>query len=84
MVIKFSKKQAVEEIEEFFKDVKSKTPKEIKKVKRLAMSKNIPLGSKRKLFCGKCFSPDLKVVGIKKSFKKVECRGCGRVGKWKL
>jgi RNase P subunit RPR2 len=52
-----SKTQAKEKIEEFFKKIKLKSPKEIKKIKKLAMSFKIPLKEKRKLFCKYCFSP---------------------------
>ena len=45
---KISKTQAKEIIENFFKNIKNKTPKEIKKIKKLAMRKNIPLKEKRK------------------------------------
>ena len=77
---KISRTQAREEIEEFFKDIKSKTPKEIKKVKKLSMRHNLPLKEKRKLFCGKCFSPYKNAkIRVKNKKKIVTCLECGNV-----
>jgi len=82
---KLSKQEIQEQIEEFFKDVKNKSSKEIKKIKRLAMSKNIPLKGKRKLFCKKCFEPyKTSKVRIRKRIKSIKCENCGGVGRWKL
>jgi len=82
---KLSKKETIKLIEDFFKDIKNKTPKEIKKIKRLAMSKNIPLKEKKKLFCKKCFSvyrnPKIR---IKKGKKIIECENCGFIARWKI
>ena len=80
-----SKTEARESISEFFKEIKSKTPKEIKKIKRLAMSHNILLKEKRRLFCRKCLSPYKNAkIRIKNGFKIVECKKCGYVGRWKM
>ncbi len=86
MNIKISKTEAGKEIKEFFKDIKNKPPKEIKKIKRLAMNKKIPLKEKRKLFCKKCLTPcsGKEKVRIKKKIKSVECQNCGYVGRWKV
>ncbi|MFA4952627.1 MAG: hypothetical protein WC584_00215 [Candidatus Pacearchaeota archaeon] len=82
---KLSKTEALKEIENFFKDIQGKTPKEIKKIKKLAMSYNIPLKEKRKLFCKKCFAiyknPKIR---IKNKMKSVTCENCGNVGRWKI
>ena len=81
----FSKFQIQNQIEEFFKNVKDKSPREIKKIKKLAMSKNIQLKEKRKLFCGKCFSvyknPKIR---IKNKTKSVECENCRNIARWRL
>ena len=79
-----SKSETIKQLEDFFSALKSHTPKEIKKIKRLAMAHKIRLKEKRKLFCGKCFSPNLKVAGIKKGIKKIECLNCGRKMRWKV
>lgn len=81
---KLTKIEAEETIKEFFKNVKNKTPKEIKKIKRLAMKHNIKLKEKRKKFCKKCFSIELKVKRVKQGRKTVECQNCGDVSRWKL
>ena len=50
---KLSKTEAKEKIENFFKkeNLKSSSQKDVKKIKRLAANKKIPLKEKRKLFC---------------------------------
>jgi len=80
-----SKLETKKQVEEFFLDIKNKTPKEIKKIKRLAMSHNIPLKEKRKLFCKKCYSAYRKPkIRIRKKIKSVECENCGEKSRWKL
>jgi len=83
---KLSKSEASKEIEEFFSNLKSKTPKEIKKIKRLAANSNIRLGEKRKLFCKKCLMPYLgkEKTRINKGTKSVECENCGYVVRYKI
>ena len=81
---KLSKAEAKERVEEFFKEVKDKSPKEIKKIKKLAMSYNIKIGDKRKKFCKKCYSPKLKVIGVKNKVKKNKCEGCENISRYKL
>jgi len=80
-----SKSEAKKQVEEFFLDIKNKTPKEIKKMKRFAMAYNIPLKEKRKLFCKKCLGPyKTPKIRIRRGIKSVECENCGGVGRWKL
>jgi len=79
-----NKKEAGFVIEDFFKNIKDKTPEEIKKVKRLAMKHNLPLKEKRKLFCKYCQSPNLKVLSIKNKVKRVRCKDCGIEVGWKI
>ena len=86
MKSRFSKTEAKKEIEEFFLEIKKKTTKEIKKIKKLAMKHNIPLKKKRKLFCRNClthFSGKEKIK-IKKKIKSVTCKECGSVARWKI
>ena len=86
MKSKISKKEAEEKIENFFKGVENKTPKEIKKIKRLAMNKKIALKEKRKSFCKKCLSPysEKEKFRIKNKVKSVECLNCNYVSRWKI
>lgn len=86
MNIKISKKEAEEKINEFFKDIKGKSPKEIKKIKRLAMNKSIKLGEKRRLFCKKCLVPysGKEKIRVKDKTKIVTCEECGNINQWKL
>ena len=85
MVKKISKTEAKEEIKEFFKGIKNKTPKEIKKIKKLAMSKNISLKEKRKLFCKKCLNPYKNPkIRIKNRIKSIACENCGYISRWRL
>ncbi len=82
---KLSKSQAKEKIEEFFEDLKNKTPNEIKKIKKLAMKHNIKLGEKRKLFCKKCLVPyENSKMRVIKGMKVVTCLSCKNVSRWKL
>lgn len=83
---KISKTEAKEKIEEFFKDIRNKNPKEIRKIKRLAMKFKIPLKEKRKLFCGSCFESYVgnEKVRIKNGLKTIECKNCGKVSRWKI
>jgi len=85
MKTKLSKTEANQEIEEFFSEVNSKTPKEIKKIQRLAKSKNIKLGEKRKTFCKKCFNPYINPsVVVKNGFIRIICDKCESKSKWKI
>jgi len=85
MKTKLSKSQVQKKIEDFFSDIKNKTPREVKQIKRLAMSKNLPLREKRKLFCKKCLMPYKNPkIRIKKNKKVVECENCGYVARWKI
>ena len=82
---KLSKAEAKKQIEKFFRDIKNKNPREVKKIKKLAMSKNILLKEKRKLFCKKCFSSyQNPKIRIKNKIKSVTCRNCGYVARWKV
>ena len=85
MAKKISKSEAREEIQEFFSNIKDKTPKDIKKIKRLAMKYNIPLKEKRKLFCKNCLNPyRVPKIRIKDKMKIIMCKNCGYVSRWKL
>ncbi|MCK5149930.1 hypothetical protein KAJ87_03320 [Candidatus Pacearchaeota archaeon] len=85
MNIKISKTAAQEDIEKFFKEIEDKTPKEVKKIKRLAANKKILLKEKRKLFCKKCLAPYKKSkIRIKGGKRIVECENCGFISRFKL
>jgi len=80
-----SKTQAKEEIIEFFSHIKHKTPEQVKKIKKLAMSHNIKLGDKRKLFCKKCLNPHKNSsISIKDGFITIVCENCGFINRWKF
>ncbi|MEJ2267897.1 MAG: hypothetical protein P8X70_02365 [Nanoarchaeota archaeon] len=82
---KISKTEAKKLIEEFFFNIKNKSPEEIKKIKKLAMKYNIQLGEKRKLFCKKCFhvfvDPSIR---IKDGIISITCENCGYISRWKV
>jgi RNase P subunit RPR2 len=80
------KEEIKKEIDEFFKNIEEKNPKEIKKIKRLAMKHNLPLREKRKLFCKKCFSPysGNEKIRIKNKIKIIKCTCCEGVSRWKV
>ena len=82
---KLSKKEILERINKLFS--KNPSPLEIKKTKKLAMSKNVKLGNLRKKFCKKClmyFISGNYEVRIKKHFKIIRCKNCSYVSRWKL
>ena len=76
-----------QEIQEKIKNVflKNPTKEEIRKIKKLASSKNIKLGEYKKRFCKKCYSlfNSESQIRIKKGFKTIKCR-CGYVSKYKM
>ena len=80
-----TKSNIEKEIKKVFSD--NPCPKEIKKVKRLAMSKNVKLGNLRKKFCKKCynlFNSSNSEIRIKKPLKIIKCNNCGNVSRYKL
>ena len=81
---KFSKQEIQIKIKEIFKN--NPSPKEIKKAKRLAMSKNIKLKELRKKFCKKCYAlfPQNAEIRIKKSLKIIKCKTCGYVSRYTI
>ena len=80
-----SKTIANKQIDKFFENIKNKTPKEIKEIKKLAMAKNIYLKEKRKLFCKKCFSIyKTPKIRINNKIKMTICENCGYNSRWIL
>jgi len=80
-----SKTEARKYIHEFFSEIENKTPKEVKKIKKLAMRHNIHLKNLRKTFCKKCFTPYKNPkIRIKNKIKNIVCENCGYVGRWRL
>lgn len=80
-----SKSDIEQEIKRVF--ASNPSPKEIKKAKKLAMSKNIKLGILRKKFCKKCYtiySAKTAEIRIKKPHKIIKCKNCGYVSRFKL
>ncbi len=82
---KLSKTEIEKQIEEFFLNIRNKTSKEVKKMKRVAMAHNIKLGEKRKLFCKKCFTPyKNSKISIKNKAITLTCENCGHKNRWKV
>ena len=82
---KLSKQEIQEKIQEIFSS--NPSPKQIKKIKKLAMSKNIKLGNLRKKFCKKCYSffnTENSEIKIKKPYRIIKCRKCGYLSRWKI
>ena len=78
-----------QEINEHIKNIFSKesSAKEIKKAKKLAMSKNIKLRELRKKFCKKCYSlfnSNNSEIRIKKGLKVIRCKECKFVSRYKI
>ncbi|MBU0958898.1 MAG: hypothetical protein KKB31_03025 [Nanoarchaeota archaeon] len=82
---KKSRTEAIKEIEEFFGDILSKKPEQIRKIKKMAMAHNIKLGNRRKLFCKECFMPYKDPsIRIKNDMITIKCGNCGGKSKWKI
>ena len=82
---KISKPQIQKDIQEFFINIKEKTPQEIKKIKRLAMKDNIALKELRKTFCKKCLNPyNNPKIRIKNKIKTIVCNNCNYISRYKL
>ena len=82
---KISRTESKKQIEEFFLNIKDKTPKEVKKIKKLAMGFNLPLKEKRKTFCKKCLSPyKTQKIKIRNKIKSIVCEDCGYVSRWRV
>jgi RNase P subunit RPR2 len=80
-----SKNEAKKRIEEFFFNIKEKSPKEFKKIKRIAMKNRIPLKKYKHLFCKKCFTPySFPKIRIKNKIKTIECKNCGFISRQSL
>ena len=80
-----TKSNIEKEIKKVFSD--NPSPKEIKKAKRLAMSKNIKLGKLRRKFCKKCytmFNSSNSEIRIKKTLKIIKCNNCNNNSRYKL
>ena len=86
MKILLSKTQAEKEINEFFENIKIKTPKEIKKIKKIAANRKIPLKEKRKLFCRHCLNPysGKEKIRINNKIKSIECLKCKKINRWRI
>lgn len=82
---KISKTEAKQQIEEFFENIKGKSPEDIKKIKKLAMKYKIPLKEKRKLFCSNCLSPHKNPsIRVKDGLIRINCGKCGHTSRWRI
>ena len=82
---KLSKQETHKEVKRIFSAKPS--PKQIKKAKRLAMSKNIKLGILKRKFCKKCltfFTPNNSKIRFKKPHKIIKCKNCNHLSRFKL
>ena len=80
-----SKQEIREGINKVFSGAPS--PDEIKKIKKIAMSKNIKLGLFRKTFCKRCFSyfnSKNSETRIKNGFKIIRCKKCSQINRWEM
>ena len=80
---RLSKTEAKEKIDSFFKQ-KTFSPKDVGKIKRLAMKHNIKLGKERQKFCKSCLNPLKRKIRITKDYKIVECSICGEKNRIKI
>jgi RNase P subunit RPR2 len=85
MKSKLSRKETQSKILAIFSN--SPPPKDIKKAKNLALSKNIKLTNYKKKFCKRCltyFNSTNHQVRIKKPHKIIKCKSCGNISRYKL
>jgi len=83
MKFNLSRYEAQERIESFFKNSEF-SPKEMKKIKRLAMKFKIKLLPFKKNFCKKCLSPLKGKTRITKTHKTIECEKCKYKNKFRI
>jgi len=80
-----TKLEAKERIKNFFLNIKQKSQKDFRKIKRIAMKNRISLKEYKHLFCKKCFIPYTSPkIRIKNKMKTVECENCGYILRKKL
>jgi len=81
-----SRTEAENKIKFFFEEIKSKTSKEIKKIKKLAQSRNLKLKERKKYFCNKCLVPfsGKEKIRVKNKVKTITCLSCNAVSRWKI
>lgn len=80
-----SKREAEEFIKKAFEGNPSK--ESLKNLKLLAMSKNIKISEHRKRYCKNCYSlftTKNSEIRIKKPYKKIKCKNCGYIARYKL
>lgn len=85
MKTKLSKEEIQKQIKTIFSN--NPSPKEIKKAKTLASSKNIKLTSYKKKFCKSCltfFNSTNHQTRIKKPLKIIKCKSCGNISRYKM
>jgi RNase P subunit RPR2 len=85
-----SKSLSRKEIEELIRksfENEDLSKEKLKKLKVLAMSKNIKLGGIKKRFCKNCYSlftPKNSEIRIKMPYKKITCKNCGHIATYKI
>ena len=85
--MKITKQKVKKEISGFFKNIRGKSPNDIKKIKKKAMSHSIRLGKLRRKFCKNCLTPyTIKTAEtrVKKGKKIVRCKKCGSISRWEI
>jgi hypothetical protein len=85
-MVKKNKNELSSEMINFFENILTKTQKQIKKIKKEAMSKNLHLKNLRKKFCKFCLTPydGTEKISTKNKIKKIVCKKCGKINSWKI
>jgi len=84
---KITRSQIEKEIISFFnQSISEKDSFEVKRIKKIAMSKNISLKDFKKLFCKYCLNPynRKEKVRIKNGIKSTTCNKCNKTSRWKI
>ncbi|MBS3074602.1 hypothetical protein J4447_04075 [Candidatus Pacearchaeota archaeon] len=74
------------EVDKFFENLKDKTPEQIRKIKKKAMSINFKLGKLKRRFCQKCYRiyNFNDKIRIKNNLKVIVCSNCGTKRRWAI
>jgi len=77
-MVKQNRDEIKKEIDEFFKGIKNRSPEQVRKIRKKAMSVNIKLGVLRKFFCQNCnhVYTSKDSIRINKGLKIILCSSC--------
>jgi len=74
------------QVVDFFTKIINQDSKQVKKMKKQAMSQNVHLKKLRKGFCKYCLTPytGKETIRINNKVKNIKCCSCGKINRWKI